>query len=139
MKEREREINIRSWRKNSLPMWTRTLEDLTPTSRKAGRAAGPFETGSREGNRIQWDAIVIYSPRCDCPPCPGRPTWPRLFIKSVPPPNRTAVCVVLGINEERVASLRNSKRNSFISKGEKLKIDRDTVPINYRASLFAFQ
>lgn len=30
--------------------------------------AGPFETGS-EGNRIQWDAIVIYSPRCDWPPC----------------------------------------------------------------------
>lgn len=108
MRERETYVSAKEFAANV----ARTLEDLTPTSRKRTRAA--WSLRAREGNRIQWDAIVIYSPRCDWPPCRTAHVAPIIYIYKIgtASPNRTAVCVVLGINEERVASLCNPERNA---------------------------
>ncbi|CAL1673975.1 unnamed protein product [Lasius platythorax] len=58
-----------------------------------------------EGNRIQWGTIVIYLPRRVLAPV-QRPTWPRLFIKSVP--NR-APCWALTRPVSRRCAIRNGK------------------------------
>lgn len=80
---------------------------MRPHPRASGQAAGPdssYRSGRRR-NRIQWGTIVIYLPRRVLAPV-QRPTWPRLFIKSVP--NR-APCWALTRPVSRRCAIRNGK------------------------------
>lgn len=81
-----------------------TFDAFTPTTEwtscRTARTVPPLR---EKRNRIQWGTIVIYLPRRVLARV-QRPTWPRLFIKSVP--NR-APCWAL----TRPVSLRCAIRN----------------------------
>lgn len=114
-REREREKHT-SRRKNSLPMWRAPWKISHPRAENGRELLGPFELGKGiefNGTPLLFILLGVTGPLA------GRPTWPRLFIKSVPHrriERRCASCWALTRSVSRRYAIRNETRHSSISK-----------------------